>query len=193
MGTTGRTDFSKTALEYLEPLYGFAMALTGNKTEAQDLVQETYLRAVNAQERLDPDSNLKSWLFTIMRNQWLNQVRHARAGPGFVEIDAQNDSHSRWLDCVTHDPQMAFLRKVEREEVRKAIESLPQLSREVVVLRDIEGFTYQQIAGILGCPAGTVMSRLSRARSKLRLLLSEWRPELVRRTAATTTSPKSGC
>jgi len=193
MGTPGGTDFSKTALEHLDALYGFAMALTGKKIEAQDLVQETYLRAVNAQQSLAPDSNLNSWLFTIMRNLWLNQVRHVRAGPGFVEIDAQDESHARWLDSVAHDPQMAFLRKVEREEVRKAIERLPQSYREVVVLRDIEGFTDQQIAGILGCPAGTVMSRLSRARGKLRLLLSEWRPELVRRTVATTTNPKSGC
>jgi RNA polymerase sigma-70 factor (ECF subfamily) len=180
--TTGRlitTDFSREALDHLGALYGFAMTLTGNQTEAQDLVQETYLRAVGAIGTLLPDSNLKSWLFTIMRNIWLNHLRHVRGGPRFVELDSEEDSHDLWFDSVVPDPQMLFLRKIEQEDVRKAILSLPPLHRDVVVLRYIEGFTYQQIAGILGCPAGTVMSRLSRARRKLRLLLGGWRPEVV--------------
>jgi RNA polymerase sigma-70 factor (ECF subfamily) len=181
--TVGRlttTEFSREALDHLGALYGFAMTLTGDQTEAQDLVQETYLRAVGAIATLLPDSNLKSWLFTIMRNIWLNQLRHARGGPRFVELDAEEDNHDWRFDNVAPDPQMLFLRKIEQDDVRKAIQSLPPLHRDVVVLRDIEGFTYQQIAGILGCPAGTVMSRLARARKKLRLLLSRWRPEVVR-------------
>ena len=75
------TPFSQAALEHIDALYGFAMALTRNQTEAEDLVQETYLRAVRAFGRLMPDSNLKSWLFAIMRNAWLNQLRHDRSGP----------------------------------------------------------------------------------------------------------------
>ena len=77
---TVSASFSQAALEHLDALYGYAMTLTHNKTEAEDLVQETYLRAVRAFGQLMPDSNLKSWLFAIMRNVWLNQLRHARSG-----------------------------------------------------------------------------------------------------------------
>src|SRR6266850_5602858 len=167
--------FTQTALQYLDSLYGFAMTLTRDRTEAEDLVQETYLRAVRAFGRLMPDSNLKSWLFAIMRNVWLNQLRHNRSGPRFVEIDAEESDRSQWLDHRSNDPHVVYLRKLERNEVKAAIDCLPRLHREIVVLRDIEGFSYQQIAGILGCPAGTVMSRLGRAREKLRRLLSERR------------------
>jgi len=177
------TTFSQAALTHLDALYGFAMTLTRNQTEAEDLVQETYLRAVRAFGRLLPDSNLKGWMFAIMRNAWLNQLRHTRSGPRFVELDAEED-HAEWLGQLANDPHVLYLRKLEHEEIRVAIDSLPHLYREIVVLRDIEGFSYQQIAGILGCPAGTVMSRLGRAREKLRRLLSEWH------TATTTAQTK---
>jgi RNA polymerase sigma-70 factor (ECF subfamily) len=169
-------DFKNAALEHIDALYGFAMTLTRDPTEAQDLVQETYLRAVRAFGQLMPDSNLKSWLFAIMRNVWLNQLRHSRSGPRFVELDAEDDGH-HWFANVTGDPHAAFVRKLKREDVRTAIETLPHRYREVVVLRDLEGFSYQQIASIVGCPAGTVMSRLGRAREKLRLLLDAWRAD----------------
>src|SRR5258705_12877583 len=90
--------FSNAALEHLDALYGFAMTLTRNQTEAEDLVQETYLRAVRAFGRLMPDSNLKSWLFAIMRNAWLNQLRRARGGPRFVELDAEGGGPGQRLD-----------------------------------------------------------------------------------------------
>lgn len=167
--------FASAALVHIDALYGFAMTLVRNQSEAEDLVQETYLRAVRAFGQLMPDSNLKSWMFAIMRNVWLNQLRHARSGPRFVELDADTEDRAFWLDRVTKDPYASYVEKIERQEVRAAIESLPRLHREVILLRDIEGFSYQQIAAILGCPAGTVMSRLGRAREKLRLLLAEWR------------------
>jgi RNA polymerase sigma-70 factor (ECF subfamily) len=169
-------DFRQAALEHLDALYGFAMVLTRNRDEAEDLVQETYLRASRAFGRLVPDSNLKSWLFAIMRNIRLNQVRHDRSGPQFVEIDAEEESRWQWLDHTAGDPHTVLLQKVEREQVRLAIERLPVHHREVIVLRDIEGFSYQQIASILQCPAGTVMSRLGRAREHLRTLLVQWQP-----------------
>lgn len=175
--------FSNAALEHLDALYGFAMTLTRNQTEAEDLVQETYLRAVRAFGRLMPDSNLKSWLFAIMRNAWLNQLRHTRVGPRFVELDAEEDDRAQWLDHAANDPHVVYIRKLEREEVRAAIASLPPAHREIVVLRDIEAFSYQQIASILGCPAGTVMSRLGRARENLRRLLAEWRTTYATKTA----------
>ncbi len=160
---TQSSQFSQSALEHLDALYGFAMALTRNQTEAEDLVQETYLRAARAFGRLLPDSNLKSWL---------NQIRHHRSGPQFVELDAEEDSRRDWLDSEQSNPHVRLVQKIEREQVRTAISQLSETHREVVVLRDIEGFSYQQIASILQCPIGTVMSRLGRAREQLRLLLS---------------------
>lgn len=166
--------FSKAALEHIDSLYGYAMTLTHNPSEAEDLVQETYLRAVKAFGQLVPNSNLRSWLFVIMRNAWLNQIRHARSGPRFIELDSEDDDLTRWPDQRTEDPHVLYLRKLEREEVKAAIESLPGLYREIIVLRDVEGFSYQEIATMLNCPAGTVMSRLGRAREKLRTVLSGW-------------------
>jgi RNA polymerase sigma-70 factor, ECF subfamily len=173
--------FRQASLEYLNALYGFAMTLTRNQAEAEDLVQETYLRAVRAFGQLMPDSNLKSWLFVIMRNIWLNQLRHANSRPHFVGLEAEDEGRIEWLDSITNDPHEALVRKLKREEVRAAIESLPQLYGEIVVLRVIEGFSYQQIAKVLQCPVGTVMSRLGRARQKLRSLLRQWRKEPAHR------------
>jgi RNA polymerase sigma-70 factor, ECF subfamily len=163
--------FGPEALEHLDALFGYAMALTRNVSEAEDLVQETYLRATSAANRPAGNDNLKGWLFVIMRNAWLNQVRHRNNGPRFVDLESGEQS----IDEMQENPHVVYLRKLEREQVRDAIESLPDAYREIVVLRDIEGFTYQEIATVLHCPAGTVMSRLGRARGKLRALLSGWR------------------
>jgi RNA polymerase sigma-70 factor, ECF subfamily len=167
-------DFSQAALQYLDALYGFAMTLTRDRTEAEDLVQETYLRSVRAFGRLLPDSNLKGWMFAIMRNAWLNQLRRSRGAPHFVELDAEED-YAHWLERIPNDPHAIFLKNQERQEIQTAIQELPHAFREIIVLRDIEGFSYQEIAEILDCPAGTVMSRLGRAREKLRSVLIEWR------------------
>jgi RNA polymerase sigma-70 factor (ECF subfamily) len=112
---------------------------------------------------------MKAWLFVIMRNAWLNQVRHGQSGPRFVELETNDQPED-----ARNNPHIVYLRKLEREQVRAAIEKLPEAYREIVVLRDIEGFTYQEIAMVLDCPAGTVMSRLGRARAKLRVSLATW-------------------
>lgn len=168
--------FSQAALEHIDSLFGYAMTLTHDKTEAEDLVQETYLRAVRAFGQLVPNSNLKSWLFVIMRNAWLNQVRHLRSGPRFIGLDGEENDPGQWTDHRVPDPYVIYIRKLEREEIKAAIDNLPGLYREIIVLRDVEGFSYQEIATMLGCPAGTVMSRLGRAREKLRGLLAGWQP-----------------
>ena len=165
--------FEQAALEHIDALYGYAVTLTRDTTEAEDLVQETYLRATSAANRPDADSNLKGWLFVIMRNAWLNQLRHRNSGPLFVDLDA-NEQLVGESPETANNPHVVYLRKLDREQVRKAIDSLPDTYREIVVLRDIEGFTYHEIATVLDCPAGTVMSRLGRARGKLRELLSGW-------------------
>ena len=166
--------FSQAALEHLDGLYGYALTLTRNQTEAEDLVQDTYLRAVSAFNQLLPNSNLKSWLFVIMRNAWLNQVRHLNSGPRFVELDAEEENRNCQVSRTDYDPYLLYTQKLEREEVQASIAGLPSLYREIIVLRDIEGFSYQEIAAMLSCPAGTVMSRLGRAREKLRQSLTHW-------------------
>jgi RNA polymerase sigma-70 factor, ECF subfamily len=178
-GGNRSTIFSQAALEHVDALYGFAMTLTRNETEAEDLVQETCLLAVRAFGQLRPDSNLKGWLFVLMRNAWLNQLRKSRSGPRFVELDAGEPDRAPWFEDSYNDPYALYVKKLERQEVRAAIDSLPRPYREIIVFRDIEGFSYKQIATILGCPTGTVMSRLGRAREKLRRLLTDWQAEGV--------------
>lgn len=162
--------FAAATLEHINALYGFAMTLTRDKTEAEDLVQETYLRAVRAANQPAVEENLKAWLFVIMRNTWLNIMRHKHHGLRIFEPDDENAAGA--ASDKTYDPHVVYLRKLEQEQVREAIEKLPDAYREIVVLRDIEGFSYQEIATVLNCPAGTVMSRLGRARGKLRDALS---------------------
>lgn len=176
MSAGRKSDFAAEALQYIDALLGYAMTLSRDRTIAEDLVQETYLRAVRASEQLAPDSNIKSWLFVIMRNTWLNQVRHDRSGPRFVELDSEGEGSSE-LGDLKNSPHVVYLRKLERLQVQHAVERLPDAYREVILLRDFEGFSYQEIASVLDCPAGTVMSRLGRAREKLRQMLSTWQPK----------------
>jgi RNA polymerase sigma-70 factor (ECF subfamily) len=165
--------FRDSALQYLDGLYGYAMTLARNQAEAEDLVQETYLRAMSASERLRPGSNLKSWLFTILRNVRFNQLRDSRSKPRWVETDAPS-SMPELADKSSKDPFSLYLTKIKEADVRKAIENLPAVHREVIVLREFEQLSYGEIAQILDCPPGTVMSRLNRARERLKEMLQHW-------------------
>jgi RNA polymerase sigma-70 factor (ECF subfamily) len=156
---------------YINELYAYAMVLTRNPAEAEDLVQETYVRGLKAMGSLRVDSSVKSWLFTILRNIWLNQLRGRRNGPEMIEVDVDASTANIAVE-TPKDPHALYLSKMEHEQVREAIEQLPVEFREVILLREYEELSYQEIASVLGCPAGTVMSRLGRARSKLRTLLS---------------------
>ena len=153
---------------YLDGLYGYAVVLSRNSTEAEDLVQETCLRALRGIHQLRPDGNVKSWLFTILRNIWLNQRRQRRVAPEMVELDSDGTSDP---PDTARDPHAVYTDKIEQEQVRAAIQQLPVEFREIIILREYEELSYQEIAGVLGCPPGTVMSRLARARSRLRDLL----------------------
>ncbi|HEY6330302.1 MAG TPA: sigma-70 family RNA polymerase sigma factor, partial [Blastocatellia bacterium] len=141
--------------------------------KAQDLVQETYSLAVKAFDRLTPNSNLKGWLFSLLRGLWFGEPRGDRPAQPSTGADDSEPSRPD-ADEDRRDPHVIFMRKITREEVRSAIEGLPAQYREVVLLRDLEDFSYQEIAAIVGCPVGTVMSRLGRARDKLRLRLDQW-------------------
>jgi RNA polymerase sigma-70 factor (ECF subfamily) len=161
-----------TGIEHIDGLYGYAMVLTHNRAEAEDLVQETYVRALQAMGRLRAGSNMKSWLFTILRNIWLNQLRKARNGPQIIQMDAGNGVADSIIEPSKNSHDL-YLDKLESEQVRAAFEELPLESREIILLREYEDLSYQKIASVLDCPVGTVMSRLGRARAKLRTLLAE--------------------
>jgi RNA polymerase sigma-70 factor, ECF subfamily len=156
--------------EHIEGLYRYALMLTRNQSDAEDLVQETYVRALPAMGKLREDSNIKSWLFTILRNAWLNQWRRNRQ-VRFLDHDGSDDGTSN-LAATSKGPYDEYVSKTEGSRVRGAIEQLPAEFREIITLREFEGLSYHEIATILSCPQGTVMSRLARARSKLRILLT---------------------
>jgi len=155
---------------YMDGLYAYGMVLSRNQAMAADLVQETYLRALKAKESLRPDSNVKSWLFTILRNIWLNQLRHERAGPKIAELDSDENLADVSI-ATSEDPHDLYVRNLQREQVRTAIQQLPVEFREIIILREYEELSYSEIANVLQCPMGTVMSRLARARSRLGDLL----------------------
>jgi RNA polymerase sigma-70 factor, ECF subfamily len=160
-----------TLSRYMDGLYAYAMVLSRNSALAADLVQDTYVRALRAKESLRRDSNVKSWLFTILRNIWLNQLRHERAGPKIAELDS--DQNLADVSVSTAEgPHDLYIKNLDRERVRAAIEQLPIEFREITILREYEELSYSEIANLLQCPVGTVMSRLARARSRLRALLS---------------------
>lgn len=167
----GRSQPTIDLSEYVDGLYSYALVLSRDRTEAEDLVQETCLRAIRAMGSLRPDSNAKGWLVTILRNIWFNQLRQWRTAREVVELDLQVDGANRAADS-RKDPHATYVSNIEQEQVRTAIQQLPVEFREVIILREYEDLSYQEIAAVLECPLGTVMSRLARARSKLRDLLS---------------------
>jgi RNA polymerase sigma-70 factor (ECF subfamily) len=160
-------------IEHMRGLSAFAMALTHNSFEADDLVQETYVRAVEAMGRLREESNIRAWLFTILRNVRLSQLRQQRARPKLVEVD--RDENNAAALQTAEDPHAILVRAAETKEVWKAIQQLPRDFRAVLVMREYRGLSYQEIATYLGLPPGTVMSRLARARSRLAVMLTDVR------------------
>jgi RNA polymerase sigma-70 factor (ECF subfamily) len=156
--------FQKEAVGYVDQLYATALRLTRNRTDAEDLVQDTYLKAFRSARQFRQGTNLRAWLFTILRNTFRNVRRDAGRDP--VDID------SRRLEALAiaareRTPETALLDVSADEAVRVALEGLPAVYREAVWLRDIEEHSYDEIAGRLNVPPGTVMSRISRGRRLL--------------------------
>jgi RNA polymerase sigma-70 factor (ECF subfamily) len=163
---------SAVGIEHVDGLYGYAMVLTRNRTEAEDLVQETYVRALDAAGRLRENSNIKGWLFTILRNLWFNELRKRRSAPHIVEIDGEENAADRLVGNAKNSHEI-FVSGEDTQRVRSAISKLPLEFKEIILLREFEELSYQEIADVLECPVGTVMSRLGRARAKLRSVLTD--------------------
>jgi len=158
------------ALVHLDLLYRTALRLTHDRVEADDLVQETWLRALRHFDQFDPGSNCRAWLVTILRNAFLNRLR--RRGRERLESDmtGERGDSAPFEDSAIErsTPEEEFFQTVFHGDVERALKSLSPAFQQVIVLADLEGFTYKEIAQVLHCPIGTVMSRLSRARQLLR-------------------------
>lgn len=170
-------EFEAVALEHFNTLYNTAMRLTRNPNEAQDLVQETYLKAYRFFDRFEPGTNVKAWLFTILRNTYINAYRKAsrhQEQTDFESVEpfyADPASAPEWADRESLEAMLGY---VVQDDVKRALDSLPDAYRLVVLLADMADFSYKEIAAIIDCPEGTVMSRLFRGRRLLRKSLEEF-------------------
>jgi RNA polymerase sigma-70 factor, ECF subfamily len=163
----------QAVLAHADVLYNFARYLSGNSTDAEDLVQETYARALRAAHQFEPGTNLKAWLFRILRNTWLSLARRRRIDPTVRGLDeADIEVEPTWF-C--DDVELDRLRKRVAAEIEHALLALSEEARTVILL-DLEGLTETDVAAVLGCPVGTVKSRLFRARQALRRHLRDYAP-----------------
>jgi RNA polymerase sigma-70 factor (ECF subfamily) len=174
-----RRDFENTALPHLGSLYGAAFRLTRNPRDAEDLVQDVMLRAYRFWESFEPESNCKAWLFKILTNTFINQYqktkRHREVlNAAMSEQEATDGVLVHEGSLAQRDPEGILLDHSLSEDVSRALADLPSDFRLAVVLCDVEGFSYKEIADIMDCPVGTVMSRLHRGRRLLRQSLRDF-------------------
>jgi RNA polymerase sigma-70 factor, ECF subfamily len=169
-----RTRFEEEALTHAEQLYRIALRLTGGPQTAEDLVQDTYLRAFRAWESYKPGTNLAAWLATIMRNANLDELRRQSRRPVQEPLDDDGDYYLyNRLAEASPQPQDEVLARLSGTAIFSALAEVPENFREVVVLVDVGDFSYAEAAGILGIPIGTVMSRLYRGRRLLKRALAD--------------------
>lgn len=173
----GKKEFEELALPHINSLYNFALKLTGNTGDAEDLVQETYLRAYKFFHKYKKDTYIKAWLFSILKNTFINIYRKKKKEPEKVDFH----SVEQFIDQLTDNNNKPFKqiqdeisKNVFDDEVKVAMDSLSEEFRAIILLSDVEGFSYQEIADILKCPMGTVMSRLHRGRKILYKNLIEY-------------------
>ena len=169
--TDARADadaFASEALGYLEPLYATALRLARNRSDAEDLVQDTYVKAFRFADRFERGTNLKAWLYTILHNTWRNRRRDASREA--VEVDSERVEQAATQlggPAEADTPERILMRATLDADLQAALDSLPEAFREAVWLRDVEEFSYAEMAEMLGIPIGTVMSRISRGRRLL--------------------------
>ena len=165
-----RAAFEAEALASVDSLYRTALRLTRVPADAEDLVQETYLKAFRAADQFAPGTNLRAWLFTILHNTARNRARDRARESVTVDSDAVDqaaDAPSYGLATPVATPEALLLRETLTPELQAAVDELPEAFRQAVWLRDVEEFSYAEIADMLNIPVGTVMSRISRGRRML--------------------------
>jgi RNA polymerase sigma-70 factor (ECF subfamily) len=171
-------------LGHMDALYRTALRMTRNQADAEDLVQDTYLRATRSIGRYREGAGIRAWLFRILTNAYIDRYRRRQREPETVELVDEGGLYDRFLESrqgesagdgpVTEADLEDFLRKFVGDEVKAALEALPSSFRLVLILRDVESFSYREIAEIVGVPVGTVMSRLFRARKALQQSLARY-------------------
>jgi len=175
-----RERFTALVSEHLDGLFGAALRLTRHRPRAEDLLQETFLRAWRSFHTFRPGTNVRAWLYRILMNAYIDGYRKSEREPEVVDHE---DVDEFYLYSKVHEsedfrragnPEEVLLANLMDADVKHALESLPEAFRNVVILADIEGFSYKEIAEILGIPIGTVMSRLHRGRRQLQVKLWEY-------------------
>jgi len=170
--------FEAEALPYLDQLYGTAMRMTRNPSDAEDLVQETYAKAFAAFDRLQPDSNVRAWLYRILTNTFITNYRKRQRQPFQAGTDDLTDWHLYEADSHSsaglRSAESEALDRLADQDIVDALATLPEDFRLAVYLVDVEGFSYKEVAEIMDTPVGTVMSRLHRGRRLLREQLTDY-------------------
>ena len=180
------TEFAQAALAHIDSLYGTALRLTRRAADAEDLVQDTYLKAFRSAHQFQAGTNLKAWLFTILHNTFRNDRRHDGRNP--VDSDSEAVERAVGDAAGTLSPEQILTRATLDADLQAALDALPDAFRQAVWLRDVEELSYVEMAKVLDVPIGTVMSRISRGRRALSVRLRTRRaagaakdPELVRK------------
>jgi len=172
--------FERDALQYMNQLYAAAMRYTKNPEDAQDLVQDTYIKAYNSFHQFEPGTNLKAWLYRVLTTTFINTYRKDQRRPQTSDSEledwqiAEASSHTSDQGKSTED---VVLENLPDSDIKNALAEIPEEFRMAVYLADLEGFSYKEIAEIVGVPAGTVMSRLHRGRKQLREKLTDYARE----------------
>jgi RNA polymerase sigma-70 factor (ECF subfamily) len=170
-------EFERTILEHTPNLMAAACRLGRNRAEAEDLVQDTLVKALRAREQYESGTNLKAWLLKILKNTFINRYRRSGLEKAVLEGPDADPLADGWIGAETlramRDPESQALRPVIQKEIVRALDQMPEEFRMVVVLADVEELSYREIADLIGCPIGTVMSRLHRGRRLLKTSLVE--------------------
>jgi RNA polymerase sigma-70 factor (ECF subfamily) len=172
-----RRDFETVALPHLDAVYRVALRLSSDPSHAEDLTQEAMLKAYRSWHQFKPGTNVRAWLITIMRNNFINEYRKQKKHPQSLDI-SEIEGHTVFEDVQDVDPEGTFFSQIVDDEVIRAIDELPEEFREALVLSDVEGMAYAEVAEITGVPVGTVKSRLYRARQALQRKLYEYAVEM---------------
>jgi RNA polymerase sigma-70 factor, ECF subfamily len=163
--------FEAQTLEHLDALYAVSCRLTKAPLDAEDLVQDTLVKAMRARDQYEPGTNLKAWLFKILHNTFINKYRRGGLERVVLEGPDADPLADGWVSAASmralRDPETQALRPLVQQEIHKALDELPEEFRLAVVLSDVEELSYKEIANVMGCPVGTVMSRLHRGRRLL--------------------------
>ncbi len=167
--------FEEQALPYLDRLYSAALRYTRTPADAEDLVQETFAKAYSAFHQFEPGTNLRAWLYRILTNTYINEYRKRQRRPDeYPQEEIDDFSLYDWIGGAGRSAEVEVLEHITADEVRRALAELPESFRLAVYLADVEGFSYKEIADMMGTPVGTVMSRLHRGRKALQRALAEY-------------------